>query len=281
MSQKKLEGKVAVIADVCTPLGAATAKRFAEEGARVAFFGPCEECGQKTLEEIKAAGGEVIYGKVDITDEAAVHEFIDSAAEEFGPVTVAVCMQTDKTEKPFEELTDDDWNEVMERDGLGPIYVFDTVIEYMKKARTGSFLKVLGPNGGKQPDVCVAFDAYFSGGWKMLTECMSMEWAPWGVRSNSLEVGIVDDGTKEWTTEEIYTKQSPDGLRRPASIDEIVATILFLSSDDSSYMTGQNVVANGGNLARSFVRDTWEVGGTEFKREFEGGSYNTGMKWGE
>lgn len=281
MAQKKLEGKVAVIADVCTPLGAATAKRFAAEGAKVAFFGPCEECGKETLEAIQAAGGEAMFCKVDITDEAAVTAFFDEVRAKYGKVTTSVCMHTVENTKSFEELDDEDWNEYMERDGLGAIYVFNESIKDMSEQRAGSFLKIVGPYGGKQPDVRCAFDAYFSAGWKMMIECASMEWAPWGVRSNTLEVGIVDDGTKEWTQEEIYYAQSPDGLRRPATLDEITNTILFISSDDASYITGHNFVANGGNVARSFTRETWEVGTTEFKRAFEGGGFQTGIDWGK
>lgn len=281
MAQKKLEGKVAVVADVCTPLGSAVVKRFAEEGAKVAFFGPCEECGNETLSAVEAAGGEAMYGKVDITNEEAVHAFIDDAKSKYGNITTAVCMHTVENTKSFEELDDEDWNEYMEREGLGPIYVFDKVIKDFSEQRSGSYLKIIGPNGGKQPDVRCAFDAYYSAGWRILIECASMEWAPWGVRSNTLEVGTLDDGTKEWTEEEIFYYQSPDGLRRPGTIDEVVNTILFISSDDASYITGHNFVANGGNLSRSFTRETWEVGSTEFKREFEGGGFYTGVTWGE
>ena len=273
MANRRLEGKVAVITDVCDLTGSTVAAKFAAEGAKVAFFGTDDEWGRKTLERIKELGGEGFFANVDIRDKSAVTSFVNDAEAKFGDVTSLVCMHSiPESGKSFEEMDEDDWNLYMERDGLGPIFAFEACIGTFRKNHYGTFTKITSRNGGKQPDVCVAFDAYFSAGWRILIEGASMEWAPWNIRCNAIEKGIIDDGTREWTKEDIYTYQSPDGLRRPGTPEELANLIVFVASDEASFITGANLVCNGGNVSRNFERDSWNVGETEFLREFEGGT---------
>ena len=268
MSDKRLKGRVAVITGAQTAISEAIVRKFVHEGAKVAFFGCCEESGGKLLDNIRSMNGEGLFVKVDISNQDEVKAFFKKAAEALGDIDVLVTVPTIKQHKPFIELTESDWVDMMENDALGLIYATWEALPFMKKNRKGSILNVTSLFGS-EAGVNVAFNAYFMAGIHNLTRCLSMEYSPWGIRINALAPGLIEDGGKDYTKEEISQIMGDDTLRRAGTAGEVANAALWLSSDEASFITGAVINVNGGVVSRSIETKTWLTGETEFLRDFE------------
>ena len=268
MQGKRLAGRVAVITGADTAIGRALVEKFAGEGAQVAFFGCCEESGNKTLDSIKSADGKGLFAKVDISDRDAVKAFYRDIAEAFGDIDILVTIPVIKQNKPFLELTEDDWVCMMETDGLGAIYAMWEALPSMKKNRRGSIINVTSLYG-TEAGVKAAFEAYFMAGMHNLMKCVSMEYSPWGIRVNALAPGLITGDGGEFSKEEVFQVMGDDTLRRPGTPEEVANAALWLASDEASFVTGAVINVNGGVLSRSIETKTWRTGGTELPREFD------------
>jgi 3-oxoacyl-[acyl-carrier protein] reductase len=259
---------VAVVTGAHTAIGEAIVKKFAGEGARVAFCCDHEETGKKLLDSINSADGEGLYVAVVISSQDEVKAFFIKISEAFGDVDILVTVPVVKQNKPFVELTEVDWVDLMENDGLGAIYAMWEALPAMKRNRRGSILNVTSLYGS-EAGVNAAFNAYFMAGMHNLTRCVSMEYAPWGIRVNALAPGLVAGDGKEFTREEIFGIMGDDTLRRAGAAEEIANAALWLSSDEASFVTGAIINVHGGVVSRSMETKTWLTGETEFLREFE------------
>ena len=273
MPDKRLMGKVAVVTGAHTAIGDAIVKKFADEGACVAFCGSCEEAGKRLLDSIKSMHAEGLFEKVTASDRDDVKTFYKKISDTFGDVNILVTVPVIKQNKPFLELTEADWVDMMENDGLGTIYAMWEALPYMKKNRNGSILNVTSLYGS-EAGVNAAFNAYFMAGMHNLTRCVSMEYSPWGIRVNALAPGLIAEDKTEISKEEVSRIMGDDTLRRAGRPEEIANAALWLSSDDASFVTGAVINVNGGVVSRSMETETWLTGETEFLREFEyaGGS---------
>jgi len=268
MSDKRLKGRVAVVTGAHTAIGGAIVKKFAGEGARVAFCGCCEETGNRLLDSIRGIGGEGMFAKIAISNQDEVKAFFKEASGTFGDIDTLVTVPAVRQNKPFVRLTEADWTDMMETDGLGAIYAMWEALPFMKKNRKGSILNVTSLFG-TEAGVNVAFNAYFMAGMHNLTRCVSMEYSPWGIRVNALAPGLIEDDGNGYTREEILQIMGNDTLRRAGTAEEIANAALWLSSDEASFVTGAVINVNGGVVSRSIETGTWLTGETEFLREFE------------
>ena len=131
MPDGRLKGRVAVVAGAHTAIGEAIVRKYASEGARVAFCGCCEESGKKLLNEIVIANGEGLFAKVDVSNQEEVRAFFRNVSETLGDADTLVTVPIITQDKPFIELTEDDWVDLMETDGLGAIYAMWEVLPAM------------------------------------------------------------------------------------------------------------------------------------------------------
>ena len=268
MADKRLKGKVAIVTGAHTAIGSAIVKRFTSEGARVAFCGCCEESGKKLLGDIKSADGEGFFAKVDVSTQDEVRAFFAKASETFGDVDTLVTVPIITQDKAFLELSEDDWTDLMENDGLGAIYAMWEALPAMKKNRKGSIINVTSLYG-TEASVSVAFNAFFMAGMHNLVRCLSMEYSPWGIRVNALAPGLIAGDGQEYSKEEIFQIMGDDTLRRPGTPEEVANAALWLASDEASFITGAVINVNGGVVSRSIESKTWLTGNSEFMREFE------------
>ena len=268
MNDKRLTGRVAVITGAHTAIGGAIVRKFAGEGARAAFFGGCGEAGAELLADIEKAGGEGLFEKVEASDRDAVKAFFGKVAEAFGDVDILVTVPIIEQNKPFVELDEADWVDMMENDGLGAVYAMWEALPSMKKNRRGSILNVTSLYG-TEAGVNAAFHAFFMAGMHNLTRCVSMEYSPWGIRVNALAPGLISGGGTEISKEEVFRIMGDDTLRRAGTPEEVANAALWLSSDEASFVTGAVINVNGGVVSRSMETATWMMGETEFKRDFE------------
>jgi len=268
MGLDRLRGKVAVVTGAHTAIGEAIIKKFASEGAKVAFFGSDESMGKKLLESVKGMNGEGLFEKVGISNRDEVKAFFDKVSKTFGDVDALVTVPVVKQNKPFIELEEADWVDLMENDGLGAVYAMWETLPAMKRNRKGSILAVTSLYGS-EAGVNTSFVAYFMAGMHNMIRCVSMEYSPWGIRVNALAPGLIADDGESITKEEVFQIMGDDTLRRPGTAEEVAGAALWLSSDEASYITGAILNVDGGVVSRSMVTKTWQTGETEFLREFE------------
>ncbi len=251
----RLADKVALITGGGTGIGAATARRFAMEGARVVLTGrrrePIEAVAQETL-------GVAVAG--DTTDPAHAAAAVATAIDTFGGLDVVVAGAGIDLGGPAGDVDDDAWRRTLEVNLTGPLVVVRAALPALLERGGGSIILVSSVNGLASAPRSAAYDAS-KAGLIGLTRSLAVDYGPRGIRANAVCPGWVVtpmadedmDGlaaAARITRDDAYaraTAQVP--LRRAATAEEIAACCLFLASDDAAIVTGTALVADGGGLA--------------------------------
>jgi NAD(P)-dependent dehydrogenase (short-subunit alcohol dehydrogenase family) len=246
--KKILDGKTAVITGGGSGINFAIAKRFAEQGARVALIGRTKEKLDSAAGEITRGGGLATGHAADVRDYDALAGAIKAASDTHGKIDLVVCGAAGNFPAPALGMSANAFKSVVDIDLLGTFNTCRAVYEYLRRPGA-SVINVSAMQAftamPMQAHVCAA-----KAGVDMLTKCLAIEWGPEGVRVNSIAPGAVDDteGMRRLAaTPEIrqqLTRAVP--LKRFATKDEIADLALFLSSDAASFITGAVVVCDGG-----------------------------------
>ncbi|MEP2830701.1 glucose 1-dehydrogenase [Parvibaculum sp.] len=266
----RLQGKVAIVTGAAKGIGAATAKALAREGAKVVCTDLDEAAGQAIADDIANEGGEATFIRHDVVNEAEWEAVAKRAEEKFGGLHVLVNNAGIAPEAgPIEEKTLESWQHTISVDldsvFLGCKHGIRTIKKYTSKAGAGgsiinlsSILGLVGQPGASDYNAA-------KGGVRLLTKSAALECAGAGynIRVNSVHPGYIDTpmvknvinrgvmgneavGANEMR--ELLIMQHPVG--RLGIADEIANAILFLASDESSFMTGSEVVVDGGYTTR-------------------------------
>ena len=249
----RLDDKVAIISGAARGQGAAEARLFAQEGARVVLGDVLDDLGASVAAEI---GDAARYLHLDVRDEASWAAAIALAEDAFGPVSVLVnnagiLRFSLMVDTPVEQL-----REVIEVNQVGPFLGMKAVVPSMQRAGGGSIVNISSTNGlGGYP----ATISYTSTKWAVrgMTRTAAMELGPLGIRVNSIHPGGIDTemlrpgGEVEGlpSSDELAGRFAHLPLRRVGQPIEIARMAVFLASDDSSYSTGSEFVADGGMFA--------------------------------
>jgi 3alpha(or 20beta)-hydroxysteroid dehydrogenase len=249
----RLDGKVALISGAARGQGEAEARLFAAEGARVVLGDVLDDLGEVVAKDL---GDAARYVRLDVRDEASWQAAVAIAEAEFGPVNALVNNAGILRWSALAETPVEQFREVFEVNQLGPFLGMKTVVSSMVKAGGGSIVNISSTNGlAGFPGTISYTAAKFA--VRGMTKTAAMELGPLGIRVNSIHPGGVD-------TEMINPASIPDmpassdelgnrfndlPLRRVGQPIEIARLALFLASDDSSYSTGSEFVADGGMLA--------------------------------
>ena len=251
----RLEGKVAIVTGGGTGIGAATARRFAEEGAKVVVTGRRPEPIEAVASEIE---GMALAG--DVADQAHAPDAVAAATEAFGGLDVLVANAGVGFGGAAADVDDERWSRTLDVNLTGAFRFVRAAIPAMLERGGGSIVLVSSVSGlviGTESAAYAASKAAMLG----LARSVAVDYGPKGIRANALCPGWVrtpmgDDSMSELAAErgvgldEAYglaTSRIP--LRRPATAEEIAACCLFLASDDASIVTGTALVADGGGLA--------------------------------
>ena len=250
-SSKRLQHKVAIITGAGSGIGAATALLFASEGASVMVTGDKEESIRETVNQIKSMGGIAAYATQDISSESQWKDVIVQTIELFGKVNILVNNAgiSGNLFLPLEERTQEEFNRVLSINLTGHFLGIKTVAAFLGKGdsivNVSSIAGITGNAGGN------AYTAS-KGGSRMLSKGAAIDLAPKGIRVNSVHPGYVDtpmvrnmEGAQAF--KEMAIAATP--LRRSASPMEIAQGILFLASDEASFVTGAELVMDGGFTA--------------------------------
>jgi NAD(P)-dependent dehydrogenase (short-subunit alcohol dehydrogenase family) len=242
----RLDGKVALVSGSTRGIGRSIAEMFAGEGAAVAVTGRTVDRGEKVVANIRDRGGDADFFPLDITEESSVHDVVDAAATRFGKLDVLInnAAPTDAvstTVKPLEEYTTDEWNHIIVGTLTGNVFwACKYGIPHLAAAGGGSIVNI---SSGQSIVGLSGFAAYSAakGAINSITRTLAVETADRGIRVNTIIVGRVIAHKKD-----AGVSVGPGHLTRLGEPNDIAYAATWLASDESAFVTGSIVTADGG-----------------------------------
>jgi NAD(P)-dependent dehydrogenase (short-subunit alcohol dehydrogenase family) len=252
----RLPGKIAIVTGSAAGIGEATAIRFAEEGAHLVLADLNEAGASAAVEKVKAIGGQAVAVAADISKEEDARRITETALAAFGGIDIVVNNAADFTTFSVEDATPANWQRVLGVNVIGTAMVSKFAIPHMK-ARGGAIVNVASMSGIiAQPN----FATYNSskGAVLTMTRCMALDLAPFRIRVNSICPGCVYTSAteREWirmgeTKEQWSARQAPlHMLNRVGEAREVANAILFLASEEASFITAAELLVDGGYVAK-------------------------------
>lgn len=254
----RLADKVAIVTGSGQGIGMAIVKGMAAEGASVVVSGLTPAKIQKVVDEIRKAGGKAIGVKADVTQRAEVRNLMETTIREYGQIDILVNNATIRRRAPtLFDLTDEDWDVVFATNVKGVFNCMQAVARHMMDRRYGKIINISSSAamGSSYPPKEFPLNyAAAKAAVNQITKMFARELGPYAINVNSLAPGSIE-------TAESRTKRSPEDaeahrvsrakttvLGRQGQPEEIANTAVFLASDESSYITGQVLLADGGRM---------------------------------
>jgi NAD(P)-dependent dehydrogenase (short-subunit alcohol dehydrogenase family) len=249
MSDQRLQGKVALVSGGATGIGAAVVRRFAREGAAIVFGDINEEAGAALQREITASGGQARFVPLDVTDRGQWKAAIDATVQAHGRLDVLVNNAGIYARTPLEDITDDEFDRIMDVNVKGVFIGAQCAIPAMRQSGGGSIIN-LSSVAGMRGSVATHYGAS-KGAVRLMTKSIALQCAKDNIRCNSVHPGPVDTamGHQAVPEEARAARFARTLLGRFAQPEEIAGAVFFLASDDSTYMTGSELVIDGGTTA--------------------------------
>jgi 3alpha(or 20beta)-hydroxysteroid dehydrogenase len=250
----KLDGKVALISGGARGQGAAEAETFTREGAKVVFGDIRDAEGKKVEAAIHAAGGQAVYVHLDVTSEVDWKSAVQTATSRYGRLDILINNAAILIPRvPIEDRTADEWDQVMAVNVKGVFLGTKYAIPAMRRAGGGSIVNISSIAGIGQSLHQEPAYATSKGAIRIFTKVTASQHAKDRIRCNSVHPGPVDtemfhSAFREREALERRLQRIP--LGRMGTVAEIVTAVLYLASDDSSYITGSELVIDGGALAQ-------------------------------
>jgi NAD(P)-dependent dehydrogenase (short-subunit alcohol dehydrogenase family) len=249
-----LKNKVAIITGARRGMGRTHALILAQAGAKVAISDiSLEEC-EKVVSEIESQGGIGLAFKCDVTNQKEIEEMVAEVIKKWGKIDILVNNAGVFPLKPFAEMTEKDWDFVLDINLKGYFLMAKAVVPNMIKNGGGSIVNISSIASGQVGIGYAAATHYVAskGGISGWTEALAVELAPYNIRVNAISPGLIDTPMIDVIKENKEAEKAILGkipLARAGKPEEISYMVAFLASDLASYMTGSNVVIDGGMLA--------------------------------
>jgi len=240
------EGKVAVVTGAARGIGQAIAKRLAQEGADVAICDLQVEWLAETAGIVQGFGRKALPLAVDVGDSSAVNACINEVVKVFGKVDIMVNNAGITKDTLLVRMSDEDWDAVLRVNLKGTFLFSRAVAKHMMKQRGGAIVNIASISG----IIGTAGQANYAAskaGVIALTKTTAHELAGRGVRANAIAPGFISSKMTDALSEDVrnqYLSQIP--LGRFGTVNDIANAVVFLASEQSSYMTGQTLNVNGG-----------------------------------
>lgn len=252
----RLEKKVVMITGAATGIGRETAILFAKEGAKLILTDINEENGNQVVNEIQGDGGEAIFLKHDVSSEDNWKNVVEEAVTAYSKIDVLMNNAGIYIIKPLADTTLEDWNKLMDINVTGVFLGMKHVAPIIAKQQKGSIIN-LSSVAGLQGFAGHTLYGASKGAVRTMTKDVAMEYARENVRVNSIHPGYIATGMAEYGAEKAKTTTDDLGKMYPLGhigepIDVAYAA-LFLASDESKYITGQEFVIDGGATAGAKV----------------------------
>ena len=250
-----LEGKVAIVTGSANGIGLGIATRFAREGAKVVICDIDDDRLPKAAEEIaEETGAEILHVRADVSKEPDVENLFKQAIDRFGTLDILVNnaqMPVRLGERgPFLKMTSEGWQRYMEAN-LGMLFFCShRAAKIMAKKRKGAIINI-STNGAVRPHRnSVAYDS-MKGAVDSFTRAAAIDLAPWGVRVNSIQPGLINNrGTQGRTAEEEARRVSVVPIGRAGLPADIAWAAVYLAADDASFITGISILVDGGMITQ-------------------------------
>jgi NAD(P)-dependent dehydrogenase (short-subunit alcohol dehydrogenase family) len=247
----RLAGKIAIISGAASGMGAEEARLFAREGAKVVIADMLEAASKQVEAEIKAAHGEALFVNTDVTSEAAWREVVQTTVSRFGKLDILVNNAGVSSTSVADPLDTEGWRRIMDINATGVFLGTKQAIPAMQRAGGGSIVNIssiMGFVGGEG-----GHPAYHAskGAVRIFTKAMAVKYGPDGIRVNSVHPGFMPPmrtSNPNPADREEQVHLTP--LRRIGKPIEVAYGVLFLASDEASFITGTELVIDGGFIAR-------------------------------
>ena len=250
----RLDGKVAFISGGSRGMGAEEARLFAKEGAKVAIGDILEEDGRKVEAEINESGGDCLFMHLDVTSEANWQDAIAQTVSRFSALHILVNNAgIGGVGGLVEDTSVEEWELVMDINAKGVFLGTKAAIPEMQNAGGGSIINISSQLGIVATDNTSPMYHASKGAVRILTKSTAIQFAPDGIRANSVHPGPVNTAMTERRREDpeaFALMRSRIPLGRFAEPIEIANAVLYLASDESGYVTGSEVVVDGGWVAQ-------------------------------
>ena len=246
----RVQDKVCLITGAAVGMGRQHALLLAEEGGRIIITDLNTSEGEAVAEEINNSGGDAIFIQQDAASEDDWKRVVETGTQHFGKIDVLVNNAGILLLKSIQDTTTEDWDFTQSVNSRGVFYGLKYVLPAMEKSG-GSIINISSIYGIVGAPSASAYQAS-KGAVRLLTKSAAVEYAEYDIRVNSIHPGVIATNmTKDILTDEVSTEALLAGaiIRRPAQPKEISWGVLFLASDESSYMTGSELVIDGGYTA--------------------------------
>ncbi len=249
----RLENKVALISGGARGMGAAEARLFASEGAKVVIGDVLEEEGRQTEAQINESGGECLFVHLDVTSESNWQEVVAATVARFGKLNILVNNAGISGRGiGLEETTGDFWDHVMDINAKGVFLGTKAAIPEMRRSGGGSIINISSIYGIVGSGGSTAYHAS-KGAVRLLTKSTAIQYAKEGIRANSVHPGYIATPMTEAIGGVSGLNQrvlANTPLGRWGEPEDVAYGVLFLASDESSFMTGSELVIDGGWTAQ-------------------------------
>jgi NAD(P)-dependent dehydrogenase (short-subunit alcohol dehydrogenase family) len=250
----KLDGKVALISGGARGQGAAEAELFTREGAKVVFGDILDADGKRVEAAIRTAGGEASYVHLDVTSETDWQNAVKLATGRYGRLDVLINNAAITIPKvPIEERTAAEWDRVMAVNAKGVFLGTKYAIPEMRRVGGGSIVNISSVAGIGQSFHQEPAYAASKGAIRIFTKVTASQHAQDRIRCNSVHPGPIDTEMLHAAMpdpEVLQRRLQRVPLGRMGTVDEVVRLVLYLASDESAFMTGSELVIDGGALAQ-------------------------------
>jgi 3(or 17)beta-hydroxysteroid dehydrogenase len=248
----RLAGKVALVSGAASGMGQSEATIFAREGAKVVVGDILEAEGKDVVDSIVKAGGQARFVRLDVTSEKSWQDAVAAAVGAFGKLDILVNNAGISGTFDPDTLSVSAWDRLMEVNAKGVFLGMKYAVLAMEKAGGGAIVNISSISGfAGQDRVHMAYNAS-KGAVRIMTKSAAVQFGKHGIRVNSVHPGIMPPmrtsvGSADPVWRERSLRHVP--LKREGRVEEVAYAVLFLASDEASYITGTELVVDGGYLA--------------------------------
>ena len=247
-----LSGRTAIVTGASGGIGAGIGRRFGEAGANVVcHYNAKKEAAAKVVDAIVKAGGKAVAMQADISSGAGAAKLIADTVAHFGSADILVNNAGLQPSKPLTDVSEADWSAMMAANVAGPFLLVKALVEHLRAAGKGGSVVNISSIEGHNPAPGHGHYATSKAALLMFTKAAALEFGPFGVRVNCVCPGLIHrDGIETGWPAGVQRWNNAAALKRLGRPDDIADACLFLASDAARWITGADLVVDGGVMAR-------------------------------